>query len=135
MTQESAVAWCNEGPYTRAGRYAEPGCGSGLSDGLAQCGRPGRPLSGDRVAGFAPPPFRARDGRGPVRRCRRGWYRGTIASASLRTAAFEIALACDILLAAESASFGLVETVVGLHLRWEGPSAWPSAPGRPEPVK
>lgn len=30
------------------------------------------------------------------------------------TAAFELALGCDILLAAESASFGLVETVVGL---------------------
>src|SRR3954468_9916383 len=30
------------------------------------------------------------------------------------TAAFEIALACDILLAAERASFGLVEIVVGL---------------------
>jgi enoyl-CoA hydratase/carnithine racemase len=30
------------------------------------------------------------------------------------TAAFELSLACDILLAAESASFGLVETVVGL---------------------
>ena len=30
------------------------------------------------------------------------------------TAAFELSLACDLLLAAESASFGLVETVVGL---------------------
>jgi len=30
------------------------------------------------------------------------------------TAAFELALGCDLLLAAESASFGLVETVVGL---------------------
>ena len=30
------------------------------------------------------------------------------------TAAFELALACDLLLAAESARFGLVETVVGL---------------------
>ncbi|MFJ3952393.1 enoyl-CoA hydratase/isomerase family protein [Streptomyces sp. Je 1-4] len=30
------------------------------------------------------------------------------------TAAFELALACDLLLAAEGASFGLVETVVGL---------------------
>src|ERR1700740_1455909 len=30
------------------------------------------------------------------------------------TAAFELSLACDLLLAAESARFGLVETVVGL---------------------
>ena len=30
------------------------------------------------------------------------------------TAAFEVAMACDLLLAAESARFGLVETVVGL---------------------
>ncbi|MBL1101504.1 enoyl-CoA hydratase/isomerase family protein [Streptomyces coffeae] len=37
------------------------------------------------------------------------------------TAAFEIALACDILLAAESASFGLVETVVGLTPSMGGP--------------
>jgi enoyl-CoA hydratase/carnithine racemase len=37
------------------------------------------------------------------------------------TAAFEIALACDLLLAAESASFGLVEIVVGLTPSMGGP--------------
>jgi len=37
------------------------------------------------------------------------------------TAAFEIALACDLLLAAESARFGLVETVVGLTPSMGGP--------------
>ncbi|CAM5613377.1 Carnitinyl-CoA dehydratase [Streptomyces aurantiogriseus] len=37
------------------------------------------------------------------------------------TAAFEIALACDILLAAKSATFGLVETVVGLTPSMGGP--------------
>ena len=37
------------------------------------------------------------------------------------TAAFEIALACDILLAAEKASFGLVEIVVGLTPSMGGP--------------
>jgi enoyl-CoA hydratase/carnithine racemase len=37
------------------------------------------------------------------------------------TAAFELALACDILLAAEKASFGLVETVVGLTPSMGGP--------------
>jgi enoyl-CoA hydratase/carnithine racemase len=37
------------------------------------------------------------------------------------TAAFEIALACDVLLAAERASFGLVETVVGLTPSMGGP--------------
>ena len=37
------------------------------------------------------------------------------------TAAFEIALACDILLAAERASFGLVEIVVGLTPSMGGP--------------
>ena len=37
------------------------------------------------------------------------------------TAAFEISLACDILLAAERASFGLVETVVGLTPSMGGP--------------
>ncbi|CAB4873036.1 unannotated protein [freshwater metagenome] len=37
------------------------------------------------------------------------------------TAAFEIALACDILLAAESARFGLVEIVVGLTPSMGGP--------------
>lgn len=37
------------------------------------------------------------------------------------TAAFELALACDILLAAESASFGLVEIVVGLTPSMGGP--------------
>ncbi|MEU1161606.1 enoyl-CoA hydratase/isomerase family protein, partial [Streptomyces sp. NPDC005921] len=37
------------------------------------------------------------------------------------TAAFEIALGCDILLAAESASFGLVEIVVGLTPSMGGP--------------
>jgi enoyl-CoA hydratase/carnithine racemase len=37
------------------------------------------------------------------------------------TAAFELALACDILLAAEPASFGLVEVVVGLTPSMGGP--------------
>lgn len=37
------------------------------------------------------------------------------------TAAFEIALACDLLLAAEAASFGLVEIVVGLTPSMGGP--------------
>jgi len=37
------------------------------------------------------------------------------------TAAFEVSLACDILLAAESASFGLVELVVGLTPSIGGP--------------
>ncbi|MBV9920478.1 MAG: enoyl-CoA hydratase/isomerase family protein, partial [Pseudonocardia sp.] len=37
------------------------------------------------------------------------------------TAAFEIALACDVVLAAERASFGLVETVVGLTPSMGGP--------------
>ena len=37
------------------------------------------------------------------------------------TAAFELALACDILLAAERASFGLVEIVVGLTPSMGGP--------------
>ena len=37
------------------------------------------------------------------------------------TAAFEIALACDLLLAAERASFGLVEVVVGLTPSMGGP--------------
>jgi enoyl-CoA hydratase/carnithine racemase len=37
------------------------------------------------------------------------------------TAAFELALACDILLAAEQASFGLVEVVVGLTPSMGGP--------------
>jgi enoyl-CoA hydratase/carnithine racemase len=37
------------------------------------------------------------------------------------TAAFEIALACDVLLAAERASFGLVENVVGLTPSMGGP--------------
>jgi enoyl-CoA hydratase/carnithine racemase len=37
------------------------------------------------------------------------------------TAAFELALACDILLAAENASFGLVEIVVGLTPSMGGP--------------
>jgi enoyl-CoA hydratase/carnithine racemase len=37
------------------------------------------------------------------------------------TAAFEISLGCDLLLAAESASFGLVETVVGLTPSMGGP--------------
>src|SRR5919197_491493 len=36
------------------------------------------------------------------------------------TAAFELSLACDLLLAAESASFGLVEAVVGLTPAWGG---------------
>src|SRR5204862_4493320 len=37
------------------------------------------------------------------------------------TAAFEISLACDIILAAERASFGLVEIVVGLTPSMGGP--------------
>jgi enoyl-CoA hydratase/carnithine racemase len=37
------------------------------------------------------------------------------------TAAFEVSLACDLLLAAESARFGLVETVVGLTPSMGGP--------------
>lgn len=37
------------------------------------------------------------------------------------TAAFELALACDVLIAAEAASFGLVETVVGLTPSMGGP--------------
>lgn len=37
------------------------------------------------------------------------------------TAAFELALACDLLVAAESASFGLVEVVVGLTPSMGGP--------------
>ncbi|MCW8378708.1 enoyl-CoA hydratase/isomerase family protein [Streptomyces justiciae] len=37
------------------------------------------------------------------------------------TAAFELALGCDLLIAAESASFGLVETVVGLTPSMGGP--------------
>jgi enoyl-CoA hydratase/carnithine racemase len=37
------------------------------------------------------------------------------------TAAFELALCCDVLLAAEAASFGLVETVVGLTPSMGGP--------------
>jgi enoyl-CoA hydratase/carnithine racemase len=37
------------------------------------------------------------------------------------TAAFEISLACDVLLAAESAAFGLVEVVVGLTPSMGGP--------------
>ena len=37
------------------------------------------------------------------------------------TAAFELSLACDLLLAAESAKFGLVETVVGLTPSMGGP--------------
>jgi enoyl-CoA hydratase len=37
------------------------------------------------------------------------------------TAAFELALACDLLVAAESARFGLVETVVGLTPSMGGP--------------
>jgi enoyl-CoA hydratase/carnithine racemase len=37
------------------------------------------------------------------------------------TAAFEVALACDLLLAAESAKFGLVEIVVGLTPSMGGP--------------
>ena len=49
------------------------------------------------------------------------------------TAAFELALACDILLAAEKASFGLVEIVVGLTRRWAGRSGWPSGPAPPAP--
>src|SRR3954463_8859314 len=48
------------------------------------------------------------------------------------TAAFELALACDILLAAERASFGLVEIVVGLTPSMGGPQrlAERAGPGR-----
>jgi enoyl-CoA hydratase/carnithine racemase len=45
------------------------------------------------------------------------------------TAAFEIALACDLLLAAESARFGLVETVVGLTPSMGGPQRLASRAG------
>lgn len=45
------------------------------------------------------------------------------------TAAFEIALACDLLLAAESARFGLVETVVGLTPSMGGPRRLASRAG------
>src|SRR3954464_14397144 len=48
------------------------------------------------------------------------------------TAAFELALACDIILAAERASFGLVEMVVGLTPSMGGPQrlAERAGPGR-----
>jgi enoyl-CoA hydratase/carnithine racemase len=45
------------------------------------------------------------------------------------TAAFEISLACDLLLAAESARFGLVETVVGLAPSMGGPQRLASRAG------
>lgn len=45
------------------------------------------------------------------------------------TAAFEVALACDILLAARSARFGLVETVVGLTPSMGGPQRLASRAG------
>ena len=45
------------------------------------------------------------------------------------TAAFEISLACDLLLAAESARFGLVENVVGLTPSMGGPQRLASRAG------
>ena len=45
------------------------------------------------------------------------------------TAAFELSLACDLLLAAESARFGLVETVVGLTPSMGGPQRLASRAG------
>ena len=50
------------------------------------------------------------------------------------TAAFELSLACDLLLAAQSARFGLVETVVGSRRPWAARSGWPSVPGPPAPA-
>jgi enoyl-CoA hydratase/carnithine racemase len=50
------------------------------------------------------------------------------------TAAFEIALACDLIVASPKASFGLVEKVVGLLRRWAAPSALPSAPAAAAPA-
>lgn len=46
------------------------------------------------------------------------------------TAAFEISPARDLLLAAESARFALVETVIGLTPRWVARNGWPSERGR-----
>jgi len=46
------------------------------------------------------------------------------------TAAFELALACDLLIAAESASFGLVEIVVGLTPSMGGPQRLADRAGR-----
>jgi enoyl-CoA hydratase/carnithine racemase len=43
------------------------------------------------------------------------------------TAAFEIALSCDLILAAPDAKFGLVEHVVGLTCPWAARNAWPNA--------
>jgi enoyl-CoA hydratase/carnithine racemase len=45
------------------------------------------------------------------------------------TAAFEISLACDLLVAAESAKFGLVEIVVGLTPSMGGPQRLPERAG------
>jgi enoyl-CoA hydratase len=50
------------------------------------------------------------------------------------TAAFEIALACDLIVASPMAKFGLVETVVGLTPSMGGRSGWPSVPGLAAPA-
>ena len=69
--------------------------------------------AGRRALGPAAP--RGADGRGPA-------GAPVFAAHGLTlTAAFELSLACDILLAAEKASFGLVEIVVGLTPSMGGP--------------
>ena len=50
------------------------------------------------------------------------------------TAGFELSLACDMIWAAESAQFGLVEIVVGLTPLMGGPSGSPSGRGRLAPA-
>ena len=50
------------------------------------------------------------------------------------TAAFELSLACDLLLAAQSARFGLVETVSASRRPWAARSGWPSVPGPRAPA-
>ena len=50
------------------------------------------------------------------------------------TAAFELSLACDLLLAAESARFGLVETVVGLTPAMGGTQRLAERAGPPAPA-
>ncbi len=51
------------------------------------------------------------------------------------TAAFELALACDLLVAAEKASFGLVEVVVGLTPSMGGPQRLAERAGTARPAK
>ena len=46
------------------------------------------------------------------------------------TAAFELCLACDILLAAEKAASGWWRSSSGSPRRWAGRSGWPSGPAR-----